>query len=79
VASGVVGIDFVDEAIRRARVKAAERGLAVEYLVKDTLILADWGQRFASVKKQERMIPSVSPGSFLWQWSLRRQEDRLLE
>jgi cyclopropane fatty-acyl-phospholipid synthase-like methyltransferase len=44
----VVGIDFVEEAIRRARVKAAERGLAVEFLVKDALTLADWGQRFAS-------------------------------
>src|SRR5262245_48947671 len=30
----VVGIDFVEEAVRRARAKAAERGLAVEFLVK---------------------------------------------
>jgi SAM-dependent methyltransferase len=45
----VVGIDFVDEAIRRARAKAAERGLAVEFLVKDATTLADWGQRFATV------------------------------
>jgi SAM-dependent methyltransferase len=44
----VVGIDFVEEAIRRARVKAAERGLAVEFLVKDALTLGDWGERFAS-------------------------------
>ena len=29
----VTGIDFVEEALRRARVKAAERGLAVEFLV----------------------------------------------
>ena len=29
----VVGIDFVEEAIRRARAKAAERGLATEFLV----------------------------------------------
>jgi 2-polyprenyl-3-methyl-5-hydroxy-6-metoxy-1,4-benzoquinol methylase len=27
----VVGIDFVEEAIRRARAKAAERGLSVEF------------------------------------------------
>jgi cyclopropane fatty-acyl-phospholipid synthase-like methyltransferase len=45
----VVGIDFVDEAIRRARHKAAERGLAVEFLVKDATALGDWGERFASV------------------------------
>jgi cyclopropane fatty-acyl-phospholipid synthase-like methyltransferase len=45
----VVGVDFVDEAIRRARAKAAQRGLAVEFLVKDATALADWGERFASV------------------------------
>jgi cyclopropane fatty-acyl-phospholipid synthase-like methyltransferase len=44
----VTGIDFVPEAIRRARVKAAERGLAVEFLVKDALTLKDWDQHFAS-------------------------------
>jgi cyclopropane fatty-acyl-phospholipid synthase-like methyltransferase len=44
----VTGIDFLDEPIRRARVKAAERGLAVEFLVKDALTLGDWGERFAS-------------------------------
>jgi cyclopropane fatty-acyl-phospholipid synthase-like methyltransferase len=45
----VLGIDFVDEAIRRARAKAADRGLAVEFLVKDATALAGWGKRFASV------------------------------
>jgi cyclopropane fatty-acyl-phospholipid synthase-like methyltransferase len=45
----VTGIDFVEEPIRRARVKAAERGLSVEFLVKDALMLGDWGERFASV------------------------------
>src|SRR5262249_9769786 len=45
----VVGIDFVPEAIRRARAKAAERGLTVEFLVKDATALGDWGERFASV------------------------------
>src|SRR5262249_43093768 len=45
----VVGIDFVEEAIRRARGKAAGRGLAVEFLVKDATALGDWGERFASV------------------------------
>jgi SAM-dependent methyltransferase len=45
----VVGIDFVDEAIRRARNKAVERGLAVGFLVKDATALAGWDVRFASV------------------------------
>ena len=44
----VTGIDFVEEAIRRARAKAAERGLAVEFLVKDVLTLANWDERFGS-------------------------------
>jgi cyclopropane fatty-acyl-phospholipid synthase-like methyltransferase len=45
----VTGIDFVDEAIRRAQRKAAKRGLSVEFLVKDATTLGDWGRRFASV------------------------------
>jgi len=45
----VTGIDFVPEAIRRARAKAAERGLAVEFLVKDATALDDWRARFRSV------------------------------
>jgi SAM-dependent methyltransferase len=45
----VTGIDFVEEAIRRARRKAAERGRWVEYLVKDATTLGDWGERFGSV------------------------------
>jgi cyclopropane fatty-acyl-phospholipid synthase-like methyltransferase len=45
----VIGIDFLDEAIRRSRVKAAERGLVVDFLVKDATALGDWSERFASV------------------------------
>ena len=45
----VTGIDFLDEPIRRARAKAAGKGLAVEFLVKDALTLADWRERFATV------------------------------
>jgi cyclopropane fatty-acyl-phospholipid synthase-like methyltransferase len=45
----VTGIDFVEEALRRARAKASERGQAVEFLVKDATTLGDWGERFASV------------------------------
>ena len=44
----VLGIDFVDEAIRRARAKAVERGLLVEFLAKDATALAGWGERFAT-------------------------------
>jgi cyclopropane fatty-acyl-phospholipid synthase-like methyltransferase len=45
----VTGIDFVEEAIRRARHKAAERGLPVQLLVKDATKLAEWDERFATV------------------------------
>jgi SAM-dependent methyltransferase len=45
----VTGIDFVEEAIRRARTKAAERGLTVEFLVMDAMKLGEWDERFASV------------------------------
>jgi SAM-dependent methyltransferase len=43
----VVGIDFVEEALRRARAKAAERGLAAEFLLKDATTLGTWDQKFA--------------------------------
>jgi len=45
----VTGIDFVEEAIRRAQRKAAERCLPVEFLVKDATRLHNWGQRFLTV------------------------------
>jgi SAM-dependent methyltransferase len=45
----VTGIDFVEEAIRRARAKADERGLTVEFLIKDAMTLGDWNKRFSSV------------------------------
>jgi cyclopropane fatty-acyl-phospholipid synthase-like methyltransferase len=45
----VVGIDFVEEAVRRAKQKAAERNLAVEFAVKDAQTLGEWDERFASV------------------------------
>jgi len=52
----VTGIDFVDEAIRRARRKAAERGLIVEFQVKDAMELGDWDKRFAR-RNRQRSIP----------------------
>ncbi len=45
----VTGIDFLDEPIRQAKRKAAERGLSATFLVKDALTLGDWGERFDSV------------------------------
>jgi SAM-dependent methyltransferase len=45
----VVGIDFVPEAIRRARRKAVERGLAVGFVVMDATKLANWDARFSTV------------------------------
>ena len=45
----VTGIDFVEKAIERARLKAAGQDLAVNFLVKDALTLSSWHERFASV------------------------------
>jgi cyclopropane fatty-acyl-phospholipid synthase-like methyltransferase len=45
----VTGIDFLEEPIRRAKRKAAERGLSVTFLVKDATTLKDWGERFDHV------------------------------
>jgi cyclopropane fatty-acyl-phospholipid synthase-like methyltransferase len=45
----VTGIDFLEEPIRRARQKAAERGNSVTFLVKDAMTLADWTERFDNV------------------------------
>src|SRR6516162_4872329 len=38
----VTGIDFIEEAIRRAKRKAAERGVPATFLVKDAMTLTDW-------------------------------------
>ncbi len=45
----VTGIDFLEEPIRRAKCKAAERGLSVRFLVKDAMTLKDWSERFDDV------------------------------
>jgi SAM-dependent methyltransferase len=44
----VVGIDYLKEPIRRARAKAAERGLTVDFRVADALTLDESGERFAT-------------------------------
>ena len=45
----VTGIDFVEDVIRQARDKAAERGISVNFIVKDAMTLGEWDERFASV------------------------------
>jgi SAM-dependent methyltransferase len=45
----VTGIDFVEEAIRRAQAKADECDLDVEFLIKDAITLGAWERRFASI------------------------------
>jgi len=45
----VTGIDFVAEAVRRAKTRAEAEGVTVEFLVKDAMTLAAWDRRFASV------------------------------
>jgi 2-polyprenyl-3-methyl-5-hydroxy-6-metoxy-1,4-benzoquinol methylase len=45
----VTGVDFLEEPINRAKRKAAERGLTVNFLVKDALTFKDWTERFDSV------------------------------
>jgi SAM-dependent methyltransferase len=45
----VTGVDFVEQAIARARARAAEWGLSVEFHVKDAMTFAEWDRRFASV------------------------------
>lgn len=45
----VTGIDFVEEAITRAKKKAEGRNLPVTFLVKDALDLKGWPERFDTV------------------------------
>lgn len=45
----VTGIDFVEEAIRRAQARAMGRGVAAEFLTKDAMTLEHWDRQFATV------------------------------
>jgi len=45
----VTGIDYLEEPIRRAKLKAAERGSSAKFLVKDAMTLKDWSERFDNV------------------------------
>lgn len=42
----VTGIDFLEDPIRQAKRKAADRGLKGTFLVKDALTLANWSVQF---------------------------------
>jgi cyclopropane fatty-acyl-phospholipid synthase-like methyltransferase len=45
----VTGIDFLEEPIRRARLKASQHGQSIEFLIKDALTLDHWDQRFNTI------------------------------
>jgi len=45
----VTGIDFLEEPIKRAKRKAADRSIEATFLVKDALTLKDWTERFDNV------------------------------
>lgn len=45
----VTGVDYLDEPIRRAKLKAAERGQSATFLVKDATKLNEWNERFDNV------------------------------
>jgi 2-polyprenyl-3-methyl-5-hydroxy-6-metoxy-1,4-benzoquinol methylase len=42
----VTGIDYLEEPIRRAKLKAAERGIAATFVVQDATRLTEWNQQF---------------------------------
>jgi 2-polyprenyl-3-methyl-5-hydroxy-6-metoxy-1,4-benzoquinol methylase len=42
----VTGIDYLEEPIRRAKRKAADRGIAATFLVQDATSLTTWNERF---------------------------------
>ena len=45
----VTGIDYLDEPIKRAKQKATDRGLSVNFLVLDALALSEISQVFENV------------------------------
>ena len=42
----VTGIDYLDEPIRRAKLKAADRGATMTFLVQDATKLTEWNEQF---------------------------------
>jgi SAM-dependent methyltransferase len=47
--NSVTGVDYLDEPIRRAKLKAAEKNLPATFLVKDATGFKDWNERFDNV------------------------------
>jgi cyclopropane fatty-acyl-phospholipid synthase-like methyltransferase len=47
--NNVTAIDFVDQAIDKAKKKAAQQNLSVDFQVKDVFTLTDWNKKFANV------------------------------
>jgi SAM-dependent methyltransferase len=47
--NNVTGVDYLEEPIRRAKLKAAEQKLPVVFLVKDATTFKDWNERFDNV------------------------------
>jgi cyclopropane fatty-acyl-phospholipid synthase-like methyltransferase len=45
----VMGIDFLEEPIKRAKLKVIDLGSSATFLVKDALTLVDWSERFDNV------------------------------
>src|SRR5437762_78448 len=45
----VTGIDFLEEPIRRAKLKATDRKLSAQFLVKDVLTLDHWDHKFNTI------------------------------
>jgi cyclopropane fatty-acyl-phospholipid synthase-like methyltransferase len=45
----VTGLDFIEEAIERARQKSTDQGVPATFLVMDALMLKDWPERFDNV------------------------------
>jgi cyclopropane fatty-acyl-phospholipid synthase-like methyltransferase len=45
----VTGIDYLDEPIKRAKAKSAQRGMSATFLGKDAMTLKDWSERFENV------------------------------
>lgn len=42
----VTGIDYLEEPIRRAKLKAADRGVAATFLLQDATRLTEWNEQF---------------------------------
>lgn len=60
----VTGIDLAQAAIRRAKVKSEERGIAATFLVKDGLTLSDWNEASAHASAHAAFDNIIDSGVF---------------